>query len=257
MDYSVAGAGAVNCDVHHDFQYLQAGQYHFLHIGGNPHCSWLAPGSALQPYSPDCCGRANGECRMTNRYEVDEGALFTLDGERKYLVAGEAKRLLAAADRADRASRLFCRLLYFTGCRISEGLAITRRRLDAETDRVIFRTLKRRRPIYRAVPIPARFMRELLRYAEAIEPDDRLFPWCRQTGWRRVHALMRAAGIEGPQATPKGIRHRYACHGIGSGLPESLVGRLLGHANPKSTRVYTYVVGAEEQALAKRMWSGR
>lgn len=191
---------------------------------------------------------------MTSRYEVDEGALFTLDGQRKYLVAAEAKRLLAAADRADEATRLFCRLLYFTGCRISEGLALTRRRLDPEACRLIFRTLKRRRTIYRAVPVPSHLMRELVRHAKILEPDDRLFPWCRQTGWRRIHRLMVGAGIEGPQATPKGLRHRYGCHGIGSGLPESLVGRLLGHASPKSTRVYTYVLGAEEQALAERMW---
>ena len=82
---------------------------------------------------------------MTRVYETDEGALFTLDGQRKYLVAAETRRLLRAAERADQETRLFCLLLYFTGCRISEGLAVTRRRLDRETCRVIFRTLKRRR----------------------------------------------------------------------------------------------------------------
>ena len=38
------------------------------------------------------------------------------------------------------------------------------------------------------------------------------------------------------------------------GLVVAPVGRWLGHASAKSTRVYTFVVGAEERALAERMW---
>lgn len=193
---------------------------------------------------------------MNSSYSNSEGLLFDLNGQRKYLTQNEAKNLLAAASKADQPTRLFCRLLYYTGCRISEALQITPRRLDAETGRIIFRTLKRRRAIYRAVPVPHIFLRELASYArkEKLGLDDRLFPWCRQTGWRRIRALAEAVGIEGPQATPKGFRHQYGCHGIGCGLSESLVGRMLGHANPKSTHVYTFAVGAEERALAARMW---
>lgn len=186
-----------------------------------------------------------------------EGQLFTAEGERKYLTNHEAKALLRAARKADTRERLFCQLLYYTGCRCSEGLQITPRRLDADTVRIVFRTLKRRRTIYRAVPVPRRFLTELQDFAqkEGLRPDDRLFPWCRQTAWRHIRALMARAGINGPQATPKGLRHGFGCHGIGSGLPESLVGRLLGHAESgKSTRIYTHVMNAEERALMARMW---
>ncbi|WP_165363699.1 tyrosine-type recombinase/integrase [Sphingobium cupriresistens] len=121
-----------------------------------------------------------------------EGQLFTAEGERKYLTHGEAKALLAVARKADRQTRLFCRLLYYTGCRVSEGLQITPRRLDMETGRVVFRTLKRRRTVFRGVPLPHRFLAELLAFAQSAElgSDDRLFPWCRQTAWRRIRALM-------------------------------------------------------------------
>lgn len=51
---------------------------------------------------------------------------------------------------------------------------------------------------------------------------------------------MDLAGIEGPQATPKELRHGFGCHDISFGLPESLVDRLMGHADGggKSTRIY-------------------
>lgn len=186
-----------------------------------------------------------------------DGQLFDIHGQRKYLTQGEAKALLAAARHTNLQTRLFCHLLYYTGCRCSEGLQITPRRIDLETGRIIFRTLKRRRTVFRAVPVPRPFLRELTAFAASLclGPDDPLFPWCRQTAWRRIRALMETAGIEGPQATPKGLRHGFGCHGIGSGLPESLVGRLLGHAEGgKSTRIYTYVMNDEERALTARMW---
>ena len=63
--------------------------------------------------------------------------------------------------------------------------------------------------MYRAVHVPRHFLRELLAYAEGHGPDERLFPWCRQTAWRRIKAVMETAGIEGPQATPKGFRHQW------------------------------------------------
>jgi integrase/recombinase XerD len=150
-------------------------------------------------------------------YSADEFSLFDGDGQRKYLTAREAKRLLAAADQNDERSRQFCRLLYYTGCRVSEALQITPRRLDAETSRIIFRTLKRRRTAYRGVPVPEQFLRELLHLARSLklEPDDRLFPWCRQTGWRRIRALAKAACIEGPQANRPVARGRI-CLQVGT-----------------------------------------
>jgi integrase len=191
---------------------------------------------------------------MNGFSSTGEGQLFDINGMRKYLTSNEVKALLAAARKAERQTRLFCKLFYYTGARLSEGLQVTRRRLDVDTGRIIFRTLKRRKTIYRAVPVPRRFMSELVAFAATLEPDARLFPWSRQTGWRRIKAVVNATGIEGPQATAKGFRHQYACRAIGCGLPEALVSRMLGHASPKSTSVYTFVIDAEERALVRRMW---
>ncbi|MBO9712643.1 site-specific integrase [Sphingomonas sp.] len=188
---------------------------------------------------------------------TDGAQLLDINGQRKYLHAREAKRLLAAAARADRETRLFCHLLYYTGCRVSEGLALTPRLLDTELARVVFRTLKRRKLVHRAVPLPAPFLRELAELAKHRALDERLFPWSRSTGWRRIKALMDAAGIDGPQATPKGLRHHFGVHAIGCKMAESSVGRWLGHAEPKSTYIYTAALGDEERALVRRMWKER
>lgn len=191
---------------------------------------------------------------MTRRYADDGSGLFTALGERKYLVATEIKRLLAAAKNADLDTRLFCRTLFHTGCRLSEALALSPRLLDHEQNRITFRTLKRRRTVYRSVPVPPALMRQLMKRARQIGLDDRLFPWSRATGWRRFKALCEIAGIEGARSSPKAMRHSYGCDGIYLGLPESLLKKLLGHADIASTQIYTGVLGREESELTQRMW---
>lgn len=191
---------------------------------------------------------------MGRAYQNEELSLFDALGQRKYLIAGEARRFLDTALEKDDLTRLFAQLLYHSGCRISEGLAVTPRLLDAEAQRVVFRTLKRRKRVYRAVPVPASLMRELVALARDLAPDDRLFPWSRQTGWRRIHRIMEAAQIAGPQATPRGLRHRFGVHAIGSKVPEGTLQRWIGHARARNTQIYTVAMGAEELALARRMW---
>lgn len=191
---------------------------------------------------------------MSNDYGRDDKQLFTVNGQRLYLSASEDDRFLGAASLADRQTRLFCETLSYTGCRISEALATTPRLLDREEQQIIFRTLKRRKRVFRAVPIPARLMRELAALAKELAPDERLWPWCRQTAWRRIKAIMASAQIDGPQAMPKGLRHKFGCSGIAHNIPETTVQELLGHAKLSSTRIYTATMGHERRALVRRMW---
>lgn len=180
-------------------------------------------------------------------------ALLGRDGQRKYLCATEAASFLAAADVADAPTRLFARLLAHSGCRISEALAVTPRHLDPGERVVIFRTLKRRRLCYRVVPLPDTLMAELLALARAAEPTQRLWPWGRQTAWRRIKRLMAEAGIAGPQATPKGLRHRFGVLAA-ERVPLPLAQRWLGHAKPETTAIYQQAVGQEERRMMEKMW---
>jgi integrase/recombinase XerD len=51
-------------------------------------------------------------------------------GERLYFTEEQRKALLAAAAKAPREVRSFCSVLCFTGCRISEALALTAKSID-------------------------------------------------------------------------------------------------------------------------------
>ncbi len=194
---------------------------------------------------------------MTNAFSCsDETALFDQDGQRKYLSQSEGRRFLRAAAMADETTRIFCRLLHFTGCRISEALELTGHRLDVEGRRVIFRTLKRRKRVFRAVPVPARLMAELTRLADGNPDGGPLWSWCRQTAWRRVKKVMAAAGINGPQAVPRGLRHQFGVRALQVHMPLTTTQRLLGHASPSTTAIYQHATGDDERQLLCRMWQG-
>jgi len=180
--------------------------------------------------------------------------LFDDAGRRKYLSNDELARFIRAAQTADPHVRDFCLLLAHAGCRISEALAVTPQHLDRENRRVIFRTLKRRRTVFRAVPIPDALMAHLSRLARDRADESRLWPWARQTAWRKVKVMMDRAGIEGVMASPKGLRHAYGIKAAASNVPQSLIQRWLGHAKPDTTLIYMDAVGVEERQFAQRMW---
>ncbi len=181
-------------------------------------------------------------------------SLISGDGRRKYLCASEIPRFLDAARNADTATRLFCSLLVFTGCRVSEALSVTCTHLDAEMGRVTFRTLKRRALIFRTVPVPPELIGALVRYARERPPQVPLWAWSRQTAWRRVKAVMKEAGIAGPHAMPKGLRHGFGVANAEENVPMPTTQKWLGHAKLETTAIYQQVAGREEAAFARRVW---
>lgn len=178
--------------------------------------------------------------------------VFDANGHRKYLNTAERVAALSEADHAPPVTRVLCYLLAYTGCRISEALEVQQSWLDSELLNVTMRTLKRRRLIYRRIPIPGNVMAMLL--ALPATADGRLFAMHRSTAWRQVNAIMERAGVIGPMATSRGFRHGYGIHAISSGVPPTLLQRLLGHADIATTLIYVDAVGADERRLVERMW---
>jgi site-specific recombinase XerD len=81
-----------------------------------------------------------------------------------------------------------------------------------------------------------------------------LWPWARNTAWRHVGAVRKAAKIKGPHATPKGLRHGFGIKAVTSGVPLNTVQQLLGHAQLTTTSIYADAMGPEKRQLVERMW---
>jgi integrase len=182
--------------------------------------------------------------------------LFDRTGSRKYLTPKERRAFIAASEAYPPRVQTLCLTLAFTGCRISEALALTPARLDHENGFIVFETLKRRRKaVFRAVPAPD-FLLERLKsvHAEAGE-QDRLWPWCRTTAWKRIKEVMAVAMIPAARAMPKALRHAFGVLGTTEAkVSLNLMQKWLGHARIQTTAIYADAVGDEERAMAERMW---
>ncbi len=142
--------------------------------------------------------------------------LFTSGGERKYLSAAERERFLVALPvLPDETDRTYCEMLFWTGCRASEALALTALNVDMDEGVVVVRSLKKRgaekRRHFRQIPVPTPFIQRLdavhgIAAAQA-KPGEvgrkLLWSMSRTTAWRRVRSVMQAAGIHGDKARPK------------------------------------------------------
>lgn len=177
--------------------------------------------------------------------------VYDAAGRRKYLNEAEVLRFLSAADRLPDSKRLLCYVVAYTGCRISEALALTRPQIDP-AEGVVLATLKRRRTVHRRVPLPL-FLLQQLR-AMPVGDDGRLWHVHRATAWRFIAQAMAQAGISGSMATIRGLRHAFGVRCATRAVPPSLIQRWMGHASLRMTMVYIDAMGSEERAFARLVW---
>jgi integrase len=195
--------------------------------------------------------------------------LHDTTGRRLYLNAEERANFLAAARRQPARDRTLCEVLHWTGCRPSEALEITPSRVDLSGGTITLRSLKKRRDasgqqkvVFRSVPVPPEFL-DTLDIAHAIREAQKsrkravtaIWDISRVRTWQIVTRVMEEAGIpDGPNRSPKGLRHGFGVHAIVQGVPLSMLQRWLGHAQLSTTALYAEAVGKEEQHIAARMW---
>lgn len=184
-------------------------------------------------------------------------ALYTPNGGRKYLNTDERRRFLAALSTMRCDEAVFARLMFWTGARVSEVLALRPSDFQMAEGIVTLRTLKRRRFSMREIPLPPSVMDDLASYVGTGAGADRnhlLWSFHRATAWRLIKATMRRAGITGPQASPRGLRHGFAIAALQGGVPLTLLQRWMGHSRLSTTAIYLAVTGPEERELAARLW---
>jgi integrase len=210
------------------------------------------------------------QCETGSRRKMDrtyrtEFSLFGSTGARKYLSDAERKRFRNALINLGSRQRLFCTVLFWSGGRISEILALTPGAIDIDNGSIALVTLKRRRQgLVRQVPLPRSVIRELngeFHLADAqTHPETakgRLWSFSRTTAWRLIKRVMAAASVSGLAASPKGLRHSFGVSAFQANMPPHLVQRWLGHASLRTTAIYADVSGSEERRFASRMWRMR
>ena len=200
---------------------------------------------------------------------MSEMRLHDSVGNRLYLNAEERANFLATARRQTARDRTLCEVLHWTGCRPSEALEITPARVDLFGGTITIRSLKKRKDVsgqqkvvFRSVPVPPEFL-DTLDIAHAIREAQKsrkgavtpIWDISRVRTWQIVTRVMEEAGIpDGPNRSPKGLRHGFGVHAIVQGVPLSMLQRWLGHAQLSTTALYAEAVGKEEQHIAARMW---
>ena len=184
--------------------------------------------------------------------------LYDAKNDRLYLNAAERMRFLKVAQRRPRHIRAFCLVLFYTGCRISEALELRFSSIQPQARLISFRSLKKRDQHHiREVPVPPEVIEALAvlpRHVPRAIWTVKAKPLPRITAYRWIKSVMSEAGITGPQATPKGLRHGYGIHAVRSGVQLHMLQKWMGHAGMSTTAIYANAVGQEELEIADRMW---
>jgi len=135
-------------------------------------------------------------------------------------------------------------------------LNLTTERIDLTENALVFETLKRRRRgLFRSVPIPDSLTELFKQVQVGLKPSARVWAFSRTTAYRLVKGKMTQAGIIGGMACPKGLRHGFAVACIGQNIPLTTVQKWMGHARLETTAIYLDVAGDDERRFAKRLWA--
>lgn len=183
----------------------------------------------------------------------------------KYLTVDEVDALLQTPDTAEPRGlrdRALLEVLYATGLRVSELLALTLAQVDLDAG-VVTTMGKGRKE--RVVPIGDEAVSWVRRYlatgrpalAAAKKTTPRLFlnlrgtPLTRMGFWKILRGYGVAAGIS-RAISPHVLRHSFATHLLERGADLRAIQMMLGHADLSTTQIYTHVLDERLRSVYER-----
>jgi len=159
------------------------------------------------------------------------------------LSRGELRRFLAAVRNPKHAAILA--LAYSAGLRVSEVVRLRPGDLDRDRGLLVVRGGKGRKD--RTTLLSRAALVLIDGYLEGADPGQWLFPGARpgrhlsaRSVQKMTAVARRRAGISKP-VTPHVLRHTFATHLLESGTDVRFIQELLGHANVRTTEIYTHV----------------
>ncbi len=173
----------------------------------------------------------------------------------KFLSEAEVDALLNAAHTHPRAEMVVAALeiLYATGLRISELLALPRHALAGDAMLLMIRGKGGRE---RLVPLSDAARNAAIpllqgRGRHLFPGRDPARPLTRQAFWGMLKQVSLVAGIDPDRVSPHVLRHSFASHMLARGADLRSLQTLLGHADIATTQIYTHVLAERLQALVE------
>lgn len=175
----------------------------------------------------------------------------------------EVARIIAGARALGPREGAFVALLFASGLRRGEALAIRPGDVDAARGEIVVRASitrgeegapKSRRA--RRVAVPAPVLRELAGLVEIGE--GRLFSFDESRAHRILVRAMARSGARRLHRLVHATRHTYASHALESGASVAWVSAQLGHASPQITlRIYAHSIPHEARDLSFACFEGQ
>jgi len=175
----------------------------------------------------------------------------------KYLSEAEVDALLAAAAARPpaqaRQMRAALEILYATGLRVSELLALRRTQLSGDA---VMLMVKGKGGKERMVPLSDTARDAAAAMVAGAPPSRHLFParksaepLTRQQFALALKQVALDAGIDPVRVSPHVLRHSFASHMLARGADLRSLQMLLGHADIATTQIYTHVLAERLQRL--------
>ena len=175
----------------------------------------------------------------------------------KYLSEAEVDALLAAAAARPpaqaRLMRAALEILYATGLRVSELLALRRTQLSGDALMLI---VKGKGGKERMVPLSDSARDAAAALVAGAPPSKHLFParkpaepLTRQQFALALKQVALDAGLDPGRVSPHVLRHSFASHMLARGADLRSLQMLLGHADIATTQIYTHVLAERLQRL--------
>ena len=149
--------------------------------------------------------------------------------------------------------RTLLMLLYSAGLRIGEALALRPEDIRSDEGLLYIRQAKGKKD--RRVPLSPRISSILQQYLLAYKPKVFVFegqkagtPYSQSSARKVLKEALRKAGIK-RKIVLHTLRHSYATHLTQSGVSIAHLQKILGHASPNTTMLYTHLTGDDIRSI--------
>ena len=145
-------------------------------------------------------------------------------------------------------------VLFSTGLRISEALALTRKDFQGEQAGTKELTIIGKGGFQRVIFFSKPAVRAIALWLSArSDSEPELFPITPRCAQIMVKKRALEAGVE-KRITPHVFRHSLATDLLRRGVDIRMVGEFLGHRNLNNTMIYTHVVNEQLKSIHKKLY---